>query len=133
MAIHIRTVTAGGTSLGWTSGRSLTIDASVGSQEQRVGFDAEELLGFAIGASYVNSLLRQAASQRINVSNLAVDVSYEVSGDSPEIVVSVSIEAGVDERAIMGLIEHADKTAAISRHLRLGVPVRLTNAHVIRR
>jgi len=133
MAIHIRTVTTHGTSLGWTNGRSLTIDASPGKSEQRVGFEAEELLGFAIGASYVTSVLRQAARRRISICNLAVDVSYESSGDVPEIVVSVCIEADVDESAVMELIETADKTTAISKMLRLGVPVRLTSAHVIRK
>jgi organic hydroperoxide reductase OsmC/OhrA len=133
MAIHVRTVTARGTSLGWTNGRSLTIDGSPGSQEQRVGFDAEELLGFAIGASYVTSLMRQAERQRITVHNLAVDVSYQPCGDGHEIAVSVSVEADVDEPAVMALIENADKATTIPRLLRLGVPVRLTDAHVIRK
>ena len=133
MAIQIRTVTARGTSLGWTNGRSLTIDGSPGSQEQRVGFDADELLGFAIGASYVTSVFRHAARRRIIVRNLAVDVSCKSSGNDPEIVVSVDIDADVDERAVMELIENADKTTKISKLLRLGVPVRLTTAHVIRK
>ncbi|HWW88608.1 MAG TPA: OsmC family protein [Vicinamibacterales bacterium] len=132
MAIHLRTVTSKGTSLAWSNGRSLTIDGGPGSEEQRVGFDAEELLSFAVGASYVNSVLRQAARQRIQVSNLAVDVSYDASSHGHEIVVSVSIQADVDEGVIKELIENADKTAGISRLVRLGTPIRLTNAHVLR-
>src|SRR3954467_8364640 len=96
MTVHIRTVTGRGTSLAWTNGRSLTIDGGDGAGELRIGFDADELLAFAVGASFVNSLVREAARRRIRITEVAVDVSTEAAGDGthePGQVISVTVAA----------------------------------------
>jgi organic hydroperoxide reductase OsmC/OhrA len=135
MTVHIRTVTGRGTSLAWTNGRSVTIDAGEGAGELRIGFDADELLALAVGASYVKSLLREGARRRIRVTEVAVDVSTEAAGDGthePGQVISVTVTANADENAVVEMIEHADRTAPISNRLRFGSSVRLTHAYVIR-
>jgi organic hydroperoxide reductase OsmC/OhrA len=136
MTVHIRTVTSRGTSLAWTNGRSVTIDAGEGAGELRIGFDADELLALAVGSSFVTSLLREAARRRIRVTEVAVDVSTEAAGDrshDPGEVISVTVAADAAENAVVEMIEHADRTAPISNRLRFGSSVRLTQAHVIRK
>jgi uncharacterized OsmC-like protein len=135
MSVHIRTVTGRGTSLAWTNGRSVTIDAGEGAGELRIGFDADELLALAVGASVVRSLLREARRRGIRVTEVAVDVSTEAAGDDtrePGEVISVTVAADADENAVVEMIEHADRTAPISNRLRFGSSVRLTQASVIR-
>src|SRR4051812_4996687 len=117
MTVHLRTVSAGGTSLGWSQARGLTIDCRPESGTLRVGFDALELLGFSIAASYANTLLDEADRRRLVIHQLAVDVSA-APGAANDFSVAVSIEADADESAVMDLIEMADKKSAISNLLR---------------
>jgi organic hydroperoxide reductase OsmC/OhrA len=133
MSVHIRTVTGRGTSLAWTNGRSLTIDAGEGAGELRIGFDADELLALAVGASYVHSLLREGRRRRIQITEVAVDVSTEAGGahDRGQ-TISVTVAANADKSAVVEMIEHADRTSPISNRLRFGSAVRLTQALVIR-
>jgi organic hydroperoxide reductase OsmC/OhrA len=135
MTVHIRTVTGRGTSLAWTNGRSVTIDAGEGTGELRIGFQADELLALAVGASFVKSLLREGARRRIRITEVAVDVSTEAADDGTHEtgqVISVTVAANADESAVVEMIEQADRTAPISNRLRFGSPVRLTEAYVIR-
>lgn len=135
MTVHIRTVTGRGTSLAWTNGRSVTIDAGEGAAELRIGFEADELLALAVGASFVKSLLREGTRRRIRVTEVTVDVSTEAAGDGTHgsgQVISVTVAANADESAVVEMIEQADRTAPISNRLRFGSPVRLTDAYVIR-
>jgi hypothetical protein len=129
MAVHLRTISAGGTSLAWSQGRSVTVDARPASGALRVGFDALELLSFAVGAAYIDIVLNEAARRRLNVRQLAVDVSHS---EADGLSVSIGIETDADENAVMDLVEHADRNAPVSNLLRLGAPVRLAGAHVIR-
>src|SRR5690349_21454143 len=111
MTVHIRTVTGRGTSLAWSNGRSVTIDAGENAGELRIGFDADELLALAVGASYVRSLLHESARRRIRLTEVAVDVSTETPADGtsdPGQLISVTVAAAAaDERAIVEMIEQA--------------------------
>jgi hypothetical protein len=131
--IHIRTVAGGGASLGWTDGdgRSLTVDGGAGGGDARVGFDADELLRFAIGASYTAHLWQEAAKRKMRLTSLAVEVAREPPA-GPGLSVSVTLEADADQGAIMDLVERVDKAATTCNQLRLGVPVRVTHAQAIR-
>jgi organic hydroperoxide reductase OsmC/OhrA len=136
MTVHIKTIADRGTSLGWTNSRSLTIDAGLAAGELRIGFDADELLGFAIGASYIKSLLVEAARQRIRVTNIAVDVSTEPPGETSidcGRVIALTVAADADEGTIAELIERTDRVAPISNLLRQRVAVRLTEAHIVKK
>jgi organic hydroperoxide reductase OsmC/OhrA len=134
MTVHIRTVTGRGTSLAWTSGRSVTIDAGENAGELRIGFDADELLALAVGASYVKSLLHESARRRIRLPEVAVDVSTETPADGasdPGQLISVTVAAAAaDERAIVEMIEQADRSSSIANRLRCGSAVRLAHAYV---
>jgi uncharacterized OsmC-like protein len=129
--VHIRTVAGGGASLGWTNGRSLTVDGGAAGGDAHIGFNADELLSFAIGASYTAHLWQEATKRQIRIKSLGVEISPEPPA-GPGLSVSVTLEADVDEEAIMDLLERVDKAATTCNQLRLGVPVRVTNAHVIR-
>lgn len=133
MTVHIKTITDRGTSLGWTNGRSLTVDAGFGADQLRIGFDPDDLLGFAVGASYIKSLLVEAAHRQIRVSNIAVSASIQAPGtpDGGRVLISLTVAADADENALAELIEHTDRVAPIANLLRLKVAVRLTDAHVI--
>jgi uncharacterized OsmC-like protein len=135
MTVHLRTLTRHGTSLGWSGGRSLTLQGAQQTGELRIGFDPEELLAFAVGASYIANLVQEASRQQVQVGNIAIDVSPDSAGDmsrSHGVVISVSLESDADDRVVMDLIEQADKATSVANLLRLGLPVRLTTAHVIR-
>jgi hypothetical protein len=66
---------------------------------------------------------------------VAVDVSTQAAGDGthePGQVLSVTVAANADDSAVVEMIEQADRTAPISNRLRIGSPVRLTEASVLR-
>jgi len=135
MTVHIRTVTGRGTSLAWANGRSVTIDAGENTGELRIGFDADELLALAVGASYVRSLLHESERRRIRITEVSVDVSTETPGgddaSDPGQRISVTVAAAAaDERAIVEMIEQADRTSPIANRLRCGSAVRLAHAYV---
>ena len=134
MTVHIRTVTGRGTSLAWSNGRSVTIDAGENAGELRIGFDADELLALAVGASYVRSLLHESARRRIRITEVSVDVATETPADGtsdPGQQISVTVAAAAaDERAIVEMIEQADRTSPIANRLRCGSAVRLAHAYV---
>jgi len=134
MTVHIRTVTGRGTSLAWANGRSVTIDAGENTGELRIGFDADELLALAVGASYVRSLLHESERRRIRITEVSVDVSTETPADGasdPGQLISVTVAAtAADERAIVEMIEQADRTSPIANRLRCGSAVRLAHAYV---
>jgi organic hydroperoxide reductase OsmC/OhrA len=134
VTVHIRTISGRGTSLAWSNGRSVTLDAGTGAGDLRIGFDADELLALVVGASFVSSLLHEGARRRIRVTEVAVDVSTEAAGDgSPDgQLISVTVAADADENAVSEMIEHADRTATICNRVRFGSPVRLTQAYVIK-
>ena len=126
--VHVRTEHGTDATLGWTDGPSVTIDGSpeVGSM----------LLCLAVGGCYANTLLGEAAKRGIGVRSVEVDVETEWV-DNPArtqgVTLSVRVDADADEPAIMDHVEHTDKIAEVANSLRLGTPVRVTDAHVIAR
>ena len=131
MAVHLRSVTRHGTALAWTNGRSLTVDGGPGGDKLRVGFNADELLNLAVGASYLDALLSQAAELRVDVAHIQVDVAADAADEDQGLAVSITVEAGADEATVMDLIERADKRARACNRLRLGRAVRVSQAQVV--
>ena len=131
-SIHIRTLPDTTAALGWTHGRSVTIDRAADFGERNVGFNGTELLCLAVGACYTNEIFLEAGRRGIRMGSVHVDVSAD--GASPNgchITASMRVEADADESTMAELIEHADRVAAIPNLLRLGTSVRLTDALVI--
>ena len=133
-SVHIRTLPDSSAALGWTHGRSVTIDRACEGGSQHIGFSAAELLCLAVGACYTHELFLEAARRDIRVGSVHIDVAVDdADPDARQMTASLRLEADADEATISELVEHADRVAMVPNLLRLGTSVRLTDAHVIAR
>ena len=131
-SIHIRTLPDSSAALGWTHGRSVTIDRACEGAGQHIGFSAAELLCLAVGACYTHELFVEAGSRNIRMHSVHIDVAVDEAGpDDRHVTASLRLEADADADTISELVEHADRVAMVPNLLRLGTSVRLTDAQVI--
>jgi uncharacterized OsmC-like protein len=134
MSVHVRSAHEGSFSVGWTGGRSLVIDRSPEDGGAGFGFDGEQLLLLAIGASYANELFREAEKRGMELIGVRVVVECDWAGDpvrAQNVRVSTRVEAEAPEEEIMGLIHDVDGIAEVHNSLRHGTGVTLCEAEAV--
>ena len=63
--VSIRTLHGATAAVGWSNGRSVSIDRAEGAGGLGIGFNGGELLLLAVGGCYCNDLFREAAKMQI--------------------------------------------------------------------
>jgi uncharacterized OsmC-like protein len=131
--VSMVTVDGGPTALGRTAAGSLTLvaDRPVAAGGGGLGFNGGQLLYLSIAACVSNDVYREAATMRITVRRVVV----EVDGDFPArgaastpIEVAVTVEADADDAAVDALIAEVDRVAEIPNTIRGTVPVTIRRA-----
>ena len=130
--VSMVSVDGGPTALGsTTNGLSLVADRPPAAGGRGFGFNGGQLLYLSIAACVSNDLYREAATMKIPLRRVAV----EVDGDFPArgsastaIVVAVTIEADATDAAVDELLAEVDRVAEIPNSLRGTVPVVISRA-----
>jgi uncharacterized OsmC-like protein len=136
MKVQISTLHNSTAAVGWSKGRSLTIDRSAAAGGLGIGFSGGELLFLAIGGCFTNDLFREAARRGIRVESARVEVEGDWGGDparAQNVVFTVTVESDAEEAAVQELIAHTDRVAEIPNSLRFGATVRLARLNIVRR
>jgi uncharacterized OsmC-like protein len=131
--VSMVTVDGGPTALGRTAAGPLTLvaDRPVAAGGGGLGLNGGQLLYLSIAACVSNDVYREAATMRITVRRVVV----EVDGDFPArgaastpIEVAVTVEADADDAAVDALIAEVDRVAEIPNTIRGTVPVTIRRA-----
>jgi organic hydroperoxide reductase OsmC/OhrA len=133
-SVRVRTVQDACVAVGWAGQRTLTVDRPEQAGGMGLGFNGGELLLLAIGGCYCNDIFREAAKLGIVIKSVQVDVQADWGGEpvrAQNVTYSTRIEAEASRADILALIEQTDRVAEIPNSLKLGTPVKLTEAQTI--
>ncbi len=132
--VEIRTVHGASAAVGWSNGRSLTIDRASSTCALGIGFNGGELLLLAVGGCYCNDLFREAAKLNVSISSVSIHVESDWAGDrvrATNLTFSVRVESESPREKVEELIRHTDRVAEIPNSLRLGTEVRLDSFEIV--
>ncbi len=132
--VSIRTLHGATAAVGWSNGRSVSIDRAESAGGLGIGFNGGELLLLAVGGCYCNDLFREAAKMKIKIKGVSVQVEADWGGDpvrAMNLSFSVRVESPAPKTQIEELIRHTDRVAEIPNSLRLGTEVKLRAFEVI--
>jgi uncharacterized OsmC-like protein len=132
--VSIRTLHDATAAVGWSNGRSVSIDRAAASGGLGIGFNGGELLLLAVGACYCNDLFREAERMNIDVKSAHIEVEADWRGEparAHNLCLSVRVEGRAPQDKIEELIRHTDKVAEIPNSLRYGTEVRLISFEAI--
>lgn len=127
MSASVRSL-PGTPSVGWSGGRTVTIDRSAQAGGMGLGFNGGELLLLALGACFTNDLYREAKKRGIDVRGVSVEVSASFPAEGApgeDVRYDVEVDAAAGEADVRALVEATDKLAEIHNTLRVATPVTL--------
>jgi uncharacterized OsmC-like protein len=93
-----------------------------------------EALFFALATCYCNDIYREAKKRDVSVERVEVEVEGEFPAEgapAEHVSYRASVKADADEDAIRDLMRHTDTVAEIQNSLRAGIPVELSETHVL--
>jgi uncharacterized OsmC-like protein len=132
--VSVRTLHESTAAMGWSNGRTLSIDRTEAAGGMGIGFNGGELLLLAVGACYCNDLFREAQRLNVDVKNLHIDVEADWGGDpirATNLCFTVRVEGGSPRNQIEDLIRHVDRVAEIPNSLRAGTQVSLRSYEIV--
>jgi len=134
--VEIRTVHGATAAVGWSNGRTVTIDRATSTGSLGIGFNGGELLLFAVGGCYCNDLFREAEKLGISINNVNIQVETDWGGDpvrATNLRFSVRVESDDPREKAEDLIRLTDRVAEIPNSLRFGTEATLAKFEVVSR
>ena len=119
ITVKLRSLPDTAAAVGWSGGHSVTVDRPPGvAGGLGLGFNGGQLLGLAIGGCFCNDLHYVAAAAGVELTDLCVDVTLELSGEpllatAAHMSVKATAAGGADVSAIIAKAR-ADSTVSNS-------------------
>jgi organic hydroperoxide reductase OsmC/OhrA len=132
--VSIRTLQGATAALGWSNGRSVSIDRPATAGGLGIGFNGGELLLLAVGACYCNDLFREAGKMNLKITSVELQVDANWGGDpvrATDLAFSVKVAGPASKEDIEKLIRLTDQVAEIPNSLRYGTEVTLRSYEAI--
>lgn len=126
--VSIRTLHGATAAVGWSNGRSVSIDRAEAAGGLGIGFNGGELLLLSVGGCYCNDLFREAAKMQIDIKSASIHVEADWGGDpvrAMNLSFTVRVESPAPKDQVEELIRHTDRVAEIPNSLRFGAEVNL--------
>lgn len=124
--VETRTVQGQVTAVGMAGPFTLVVDRPVEAGGGGRGFNGGELLHLAVAGCISNDLFREAAARGIRLTDVAVRVRGDFSGEpavSGGIRYEVELDGDAPRDVLDALVEYVDAIAEIPNSLRRGTPV----------
>jgi organic hydroperoxide reductase OsmC/OhrA len=132
--VGIRTIHQSTAAVGWSNGRTVTIDRTAAAGGMGIGFNGGELLLLAVGACYCNDLFREAQRLNIDVKSADIEVECDWGGEpvrANNLALTVKIQGAAPKQQLEELVRHVDRVAEIPNSLRLGTNVSLRSCEIV--
>lgn len=126
--VQLRTVDGGPTALGSAGSFTLVSDRPAAAGGGGLGFNGGQLLYLAIAACYSNDLYREAATEGIELTRVAVTVDGDFPGrgtPSTPVAVDIELTGRAPRDDLERLLSLVDDLAEIPASLRGGTEVAL--------
>ena len=126
--VQLRTVDGGPTAVGSGGPFTVVVDRPTASGGHGLGFNGGQLLYLSIAACISNDLYREAASEGIELTRVAVTVDGDFPGRgavSSAVSVDVEISGRAPSDRLEALLDEVDRIAEIPSSLRQGTPVEI--------
>ena len=124
---------AGAPAVGWSGGRTVTVDRSKEAGGMGLGFNGGELLLLGLAACFTNDLHREARKRGIELRTVHVEASASFPAEGApgeDVRYNVELEGSASEAELRALVDATDKVAEIHNTLRVATPVKLGQVSV---
>ena len=127
IAVTLRSIPDTAAAAGWAGPHSLMVDRPPEvARGSGLGFNGGQLLALAIGGCFCNDLHYVATARGVELTNVAVDVTLELSGEpllATGARMTVRATAAEAEADVDAIINEAKAISTVSNSLARGLPV----------